>query len=64
MLEGSKAPFENPGALGKMEFIGSMHNVEAGAGSSIIPKKADVDVNLFFEVPENARFEDFNLKYG
>ncbi len=63
VLEGSKAAFEKPGTWGKTEFMGSMHTFEASSGSAVTQSKADVDVNLFFEVPENARMEDFTLKY-
>jgi len=43
--------------------MGSMHTFEAGSGSVVTQSRADVDVNLFFEVSENVRLEDYTLKY-
>ena len=63
VLEGAKATFEKPGAWGKVEIMGSKRDFEASAGAALIVREANDVVNLFFEVPESARVQDFNLKY-
>jgi hypothetical protein len=63
VLEGAKATFAKPGAWGKVEIMGSKRDFEASAGAALIVREANDVVNLFFEVPDSAREQDFNLKY-
>jgi len=57
-LQGSKATFEKPGVWG------SEQKFEVPVGCcEFIKKGVNNDMNIFFEVPVNARLEDFNLTY-
>jgi hypothetical protein len=63
VLVGAKTTFNKPGAWGKIDLMGSKRDFEASSGATLTIGKAGEVVNIFFQVPENAREQDFNLKY-
>ncbi len=62
-LEGTAGAFGKPGAWGKVEMMGRKSDFEASEGATMITSTVGDLINLFFEVPNAAREQDFRLRY-
>ena len=63
VLHSAKAEYSKPGAWGSTILFGSLSNIEAAPGASIVQASEGAEVNLMFEVPESVRLDEFVLQY-